>query len=89
MIEELHQDLQMFVAGQFFVKIALPFLSLRKAAKFLAVSALPSEFDCRLDEPASVFFHHHFHWRSVGVSAGSIGVSLAVAAIFPTAKARS
>ncbi len=34
MIEELHQDLQTFVAGQFFVKIALPFLSLRKAAKF-------------------------------------------------------
>ncbi len=34
MIEELHQDLQTFIAGQFFVKIALPFLSLRKAAKF-------------------------------------------------------
>ena len=34
MIEELHQDLQTFVAGQFFVKIAVRFLSLRKAAKF-------------------------------------------------------
>ncbi len=34
MIEELHQNLQTFVAGQFFVKIAVRFLSLRKAAKF-------------------------------------------------------
>jgi len=34
MIEELHQDLQTFVVGQFFVKIAVRFLSLRKAAKF-------------------------------------------------------
>jgi len=34
MIEELHQNLQSFVAGQFFVKIAVCFLSLRKTAKF-------------------------------------------------------
>jgi hypothetical protein len=34
MIEELHRNLQTFVAGQFFVEIAVPFLSLRKAAKF-------------------------------------------------------
>jgi len=41
MIEELHQNLQTFVAGQFFVKIALRFLSLRKAANFLAVFFTP------------------------------------------------
>jgi hypothetical protein len=34
MIEELHQNLQTFVASQFFVKIAIGFLSLREAAKF-------------------------------------------------------
>jgi hypothetical protein len=33
MIEELHQNLQTFVPGQFFVKIAVRFLSLREAAK--------------------------------------------------------
>lgn len=34
MIEEIHQNLQTFVAGEFFVKIAVRFLSLRKAVKF-------------------------------------------------------
>jgi hypothetical protein len=34
MIEELHQNLQTFVAGPFFVKIAVRFVSLGKAAKF-------------------------------------------------------
>jgi len=33
MIEELHQNLQTLVAGQFFVKIAIRLLSLRKAGK--------------------------------------------------------
>jgi hypothetical protein len=41
------------------------------------------------NESGSVFFHRDFHWRSAGVSAVSIGAGLAVAAIFPTAKARS
>jgi hypothetical protein len=34
MIEELHQNLQTFVAAQFFVKIAIRFLSLREIAEF-------------------------------------------------------
>jgi hypothetical protein len=34
MIEELYQNLQTLVAGQFFVKIEVRLLSLRKAAKF-------------------------------------------------------
>jgi hypothetical protein len=34
MIEELHQNLQTFVASQSFVKIAIRFLSLREAAEF-------------------------------------------------------
>jgi len=33
MIEELHQNLQTFVAGEFFVEIAVRLLSLRKAGK--------------------------------------------------------
>jgi hypothetical protein len=34
MIEELHQNLQTFVARQFFVKIAIRFLRIRKATEF-------------------------------------------------------
>jgi len=34
MIEEFYQNFQTFVAGQFFVKIAVRFVSLRKAAEF-------------------------------------------------------
>jgi hypothetical protein len=34
MIEELHQNLQTLVAGQFFVKIEVRFFSLREATKF-------------------------------------------------------
>jgi hypothetical protein len=34
MIEELHQNLQTFVARQFFVKIAVRLLSLGEIAKF-------------------------------------------------------
>jgi len=34
MIEELYQNLKTFVAGEFFVKFAVRFLSLRKAMKF-------------------------------------------------------
>jgi hypothetical protein len=34
MIEELHENLQTFVARQLFVKIAVRFFSLREAAKF-------------------------------------------------------
>jgi hypothetical protein len=37
MIEELHQNLQTFVAGQFFVKIAVRFVSLGEAAKSLCL----------------------------------------------------
>jgi len=37
MIEELRQNLQTFVASQFFVKIAVGFLSFRKLRNFLAV----------------------------------------------------
>jgi len=35
MIEEAHQDLQAFVTGESFVKIAIRFFSLDKIAKFL------------------------------------------------------
>jgi hypothetical protein len=35
MIEELYQNLQTLVARQFFVKIAVRFLSLSETAKFL------------------------------------------------------
>jgi hypothetical protein len=34
MIEELHQNLQTLVAGQFFVKLAISFLSLVEIPKF-------------------------------------------------------
>jgi len=34
MIEELHQNLQTFVASQMLVKIAIRFLSFREATKF-------------------------------------------------------
>jgi hypothetical protein len=37
MIEELHQNLQTFVAGQFFVKIAVRFLSLRKGCEIFSL----------------------------------------------------
>lgn len=35
MVEEFYQNLQTFVAGEFFVKIAVGLLSLSEAAKFL------------------------------------------------------
>jgi hypothetical protein len=35
MVKELHQNPQTFVAGEFFVKIAVCFFSLSETAKFL------------------------------------------------------
>jgi hypothetical protein len=35
MVKELHQNLQTFVAGEFFVEIAVRFFGLRETAKFL------------------------------------------------------
>jgi hypothetical protein len=36
MVEELHQNPQTFVAGEFFVKIAVRFFSVGETAKFLS-----------------------------------------------------
>jgi len=37
MVRELHQNLQTFVTGEFFVKIAIRFFSLSEAAKFFCL----------------------------------------------------
>lgn len=45
MVEEVHQHLQTFVAGQFLVKIAIRFLRLGETTKFLG----PSFHDLSID----------------------------------------
>src|SRR4051794_1272609 len=96
MIEQLHLNLQKFVARQLFVKIAVRLLSVGKVGKFpygfvhgvtinLAVSVSERIWYTQ-DGPESVCIHRHFCWCSAGVSSDPVGDGLDVAAIFSAAQ---